>query len=72
MRTCETCQRAKPSAHATSPLASLPGPKECWESINMDFMFGLPTDGDGNTGIVVFVDRLTSQDGSVSGGVGRD
>ena len=24
----------------------------------MNFMFGLPTDGDGNTGIVVFVDQL--------------
>ena len=25
----------------------------------MDFLFGLPKDSDGNTGIVVFVDRLS-------------
>ena len=25
----------------------------------MDFVFGLPKDSDGNTGIVVFVDRLS-------------
>ena len=25
----------------------------------MDFVFGLPKDGHGNTGIVVFVDRLS-------------
>ena len=59
VRTCETCQRVKPSAHATAPLASLPVPSGCWESVSMDFMFGLPKDSDGNTGIVVFVDRLS-------------
>jgi hypothetical protein len=59
VRTCETCQRVKPSAHATAPLASLPVPTGCWESMSMDFVFGLPKDSDGNTGIVVFVDRLS-------------
>ena len=49
----------KPSAHATAPLASLPVPTGCWESISMDFVFGLPKDLEGNTGIVVFVDRLS-------------
>ena len=29
VRACETCQRVKPSAHATAPLASLPVPTEC-------------------------------------------
>ena len=28
----------------------------------MDFVFGLPKDSDGNTGIVVFVDRLSKMD----------
>ena len=28
----------------------------------MDFMFGLPKDAQGNTGIVVFVDRLSNMD----------
>ena len=57
VRTCETCQRVKPSPHSAAPLASLPIPTGCWESISMDFVFGLPKDGHGNTGIVVFVDR---------------
>ena len=59
VRTFETCQRVKPSAHAAAPLASLPVPTGCWESMSMDFVFGLPKDSEGNTGIVVFVDRLS-------------
>ena len=59
VRSCETCQRVKPSAHAVAPLASLPVPTGCWESISMDFVFGLPKDRVGNTGIVDFVDRLS-------------
>ena len=59
VRTCETCQRVKPSPHSAAPLASLPVPTGCWESISMDFVFGLPKDSHGNTGIVVFVDRLS-------------
>ena len=59
VRTCETCQRVKPSAHASAPLASLPVPKGCWKPISIDFVFGLPKDSDGNTCIVVFVDRLS-------------
>ncbi|KAG2766475.1 hypothetical protein Pcac1_g22087 [Phytophthora cactorum] len=52
VRTCETCQRMKYSPHAAAPLASLPVPTGCWQSISMDFMFGLPKDKAGNTGIV--------------------
>ena len=59
VRTCEMCQRVKPSPHSAAPLASLPIPTGCWESISMDFVFGLPKDSHGNTGIVVFVDRLS-------------
>ncbi|KAG3248606.1 hypothetical protein PI124_g6711 [Phytophthora idaei] len=59
VRTCETCQRTKSSPHAAAPLASLPVPTGCWQSISMDFLFGLPKDKAGNTGIVVFVDRLS-------------
>uniref|UniRef100_H3H286 Integrase catalytic domain-containing protein n=1 Tax=Phytophthora ramorum TaxID=164328 RepID=H3H286_PHYRM len=59
VRTCETCLRVKPSPYAAAPLASLPIPSGCWESMSMDFVFGLPKDSDGNTGIVVFVDRLS-------------
>ena len=59
MRTCETCQRVKPSVHVAAPLASLPVPTGCWESMSMDFVFDLPKDSEGNTGILVFVDRLS-------------
>ena len=62
VRTCETCQRMKPPAHAAVPLASLPVPTGCWESMIMDFVFGLPKNSEGNTGIVVFVDRLIKID----------
>ena len=45
-----------------APLASLPVPTGCWEFISMDFVFGIPKDCDVNTGIVVFVDRLSKMD----------
>ncbi|RAW21826.1 hypothetical protein PC110_g21731 [Phytophthora cactorum] len=59
VRTCETCQRTKSSPHAAVPLASLPVPTGCWQSISIDFLFGFPDDKAGNTGIMVFVDRLS-------------
>ena len=49
----------KHSAHAAAPLASLPITFGCCKPISMDFMFGLPKDAQGNTGIVVFVGRLS-------------
>ncbi|GMF37902.1 unnamed protein product [Phytophthora fragariaefolia] len=59
VRTCETYQRVKPAPHATATLASLPVPSGCCQSISMDFVFGLPPDAAGNTGVVVFIDRLS-------------
>ncbi|GMF44992.1 unnamed protein product [Phytophthora fragariaefolia] len=60
VRTCETCQRGvKHAPHAAAPLASLPVPSGCWQSISMNFMFGLSPGAPGNTGVVVFVDRLS-------------
>ncbi|KAI9922811.1 hypothetical protein PsorP6_000440 [Peronosclerospora sorghi] len=56
---CEICQRVKPAQSAQVPLQSLPVPTECWKSISMDFVFGLPPDNSRKTGIVVFVDRLS-------------
>ena len=53
------CVRVEPSAHAAAPLASLPVPTGCWDSMSMDFVFTLPKDSEGNTGIVVFVDQLS-------------
>ncbi|POM80495.1 Pol protein [Phytophthora palmivora] len=59
VKTCETCQRVKSSGHTSSPLQSLPVPADCWKSMSLDFVFGLPTDDKGNTGILVFVCRLS-------------
>ena len=59
MRTCETCQRVKPSDHAAALLASLPIHSGCWESISMGFTLGSPKDAQGNTGIMVCVGRLS-------------
>ncbi|KAG3129125.1 hypothetical protein PC128_g26902 [Phytophthora cactorum] len=42
-----------------APLQSLPTPPECWQSISMDFVFGLPPDSKRRTGVVVFVDRFS-------------
>uniref|UniRef100_A0AAV1TA64 Integrase catalytic domain-containing protein n=1 Tax=Peronospora matthiolae TaxID=2874970 RepID=A0AAV1TA64_9STRA len=59
VRACEVCQRVKSSPSLRAPLQPLPVPAECWESISMDFVFGLPKDARGNTGILVFVDRFS-------------
>uniref|UniRef100_A0AAV1UAL9 Integrase catalytic domain-containing protein n=1 Tax=Peronospora matthiolae TaxID=2874970 RepID=A0AAV1UAL9_9STRA len=56
VRACEVCQRVKSSPSLRAPLQPLPVPDECWESISMDFVFELPKDVRGNTGILVFVD----------------
>jgi hypothetical protein len=55
----KTCQRVKPSPGAAAPLMSLPVPEDCWRSVSMDFIFELPPDGQGHTGILVFVCRLS-------------
>ncbi|KAG2773207.1 Transposon Tf2-6 polyprotein [Phytophthora cactorum] len=59
VKTCETCQRVKPAGHASAPLQSLPVPVDCWKLMSLDFVFGLPADDHGNTGILVFVCRLS-------------
>ncbi|POM69647.1 Reverse transcriptase [Phytophthora palmivora] len=51
--------KVKPSGHASAPLQSLPVPADCWKSMNLDFVFGLPADDKGNTGILVFACRLS-------------
>ena len=51
VKTCETCQRVKPLPSTAAPLQSLPVPE--------DFIFDLPEDRYGHTGIMVFVCRLS-------------
>uniref|UniRef100_A0AAV1V8N4 Reverse transcriptase domain-containing protein n=1 Tax=Peronospora matthiolae TaxID=2874970 RepID=A0AAV1V8N4_9STRA len=53
VRACEVCQRVKSSPSLRAPLQPLPVPAASWESISMDFVFGLPKDARGNTGILV-------------------
>ncbi|KAG2960384.1 hypothetical protein PC119_g26399 [Phytophthora cactorum] len=59
VRACEVYQRVKPAAFSQAPLQSLPTPSECWQSISMDFVFGLPPGSKRRTGAVVFVDRFS-------------
>ncbi|KAF1326177.1 Pol protein, partial [Globisporangium splendens] len=59
VRTCEICQRVKPSGSTQAPLRSLAVPSDSWKSVSMDFIFGLPRDTHGRSGILVFVDRFS-------------
>jgi hypothetical protein len=59
IRACEVCQRVKPAPSLRAPLQSLPVPIECWKSVSMDFIFGLPEDDNKNNGILVLVDRFS-------------
>ena len=59
VRSCERCQRVKPSKSNQAPLNPLPIANNAWDSVSMDFVFGLPPDDNGNTGILVFVDRFS-------------
>ncbi|POM59899.1 reverse transcriptase [Phytophthora palmivora] len=59
VKTCEACQRVKPSGHDSASLQSLPVPVNCWKSISLDFVFGLPADDKGNIGILVFVCHMS-------------
>ncbi|KAG3133271.1 hypothetical protein PC128_g26358 [Phytophthora cactorum] len=59
VRASEVCERVKPAAFSQAPLQSLPTPSECWQSISMDFVFGLPPDSKRRTGVVAFVDRFS-------------
>ncbi|KAG3153856.1 hypothetical protein PC128_g22479 [Phytophthora cactorum] len=59
VRACEVCQRVKPAAFSQASLQALPTPSECWQSISINFVFGLPLDSKRRTGVVVFVDRFS-------------
>ncbi|KAE9290632.1 hypothetical protein PR003_g25242 [Phytophthora rubi] len=58
-RSCEICQRVKPAASKQAPLRPLPIATSAWRSVSMDFIFGLPRDAEGRTGVLVFVDRFS-------------
>ena len=61
IRSCDVCQRAKPSRHRTHGLLhSLPTPSAPWLSISMDHIVELPLSR-GYDCVLVVVDRLTKE-----------
>ncbi|MCO5572959.1 hypothetical protein L7F22_026721 [Adiantum nelumboides] len=62
VRSCLVCQRVKyDTGKAYGLLQPLRIPTAPWESIAMDFIFGLPKTSSGNEGIWTIVDRFTKQ-----------
>jgi hypothetical protein len=49
----------KPYPVPNAQLQPLLIPTECWKSVPVDFIFGLPEDAQRNTGIFVFIDRFS-------------
>ena len=57
---CMVCQKVKYDRHKSFGLLQpLPIPNIPWESIAMDFIFGLPKSVNGNTRIWTIVDRFS-------------
>ena len=57
---CMVCQKVKYDwGKAPGLLQPLPIPNAPWESISMDFIFGLPNSTQGNTGIWTIVDPFS-------------
>ncbi|MCO5596548.1 hypothetical protein L7F22_050613 [Adiantum nelumboides] len=62
VRSCLICQRVKyDRGKAYGLLQPLPIPTAPWESIAMDFIFGLSKTSSGNEGIWTIVDRFSKQ-----------
>jgi hypothetical protein len=60
VRSCDECQRNKPSQQATAGLMMpLPIPSYPWQQVTMDLITQLPRSRSGHDAIVVFVDKLT-------------
>ncbi|KAF0721733.1 hypothetical protein Ae201684_018948 [Aphanomyces euteiches] len=56
---CSICQKVKSSPSIRAPAQMLQVPEDVWSSVSMDYIFGLPRDGRGNTGIWTCVDRAS-------------
>ena len=60
VRTCDACQRNKPSQQATAGLLQpLPIPDHPWQQVTMDLITQLPKSHRGHDAIVVFVDKMS-------------
>ena len=59
---CIVCQKVKyERGKASGLLQPLPIPDSPWQSISMDFVFGLPKSTQGNNGIWTIIDRFSKQ-----------
>jgi hypothetical protein len=62
VRTCESCQRNKPSHERPAGLLQpLPIPNQRWDTVTMDFIVRLPETPRKFDAITVFVDKMTKQ-----------
>jgi hypothetical protein len=62
VRSCENCQRNKPSQQAPAGLLQpLPVPDGRWAEVSMDFIGPLPETPRQNNAILVFIDRFTKR-----------
>ncbi|CAD6922683.1 unnamed protein product [Tilletia controversa] len=60
IKTCDLCQRIKPSTHKPyGALDPLSAPSNPWSSVSMDFITDLPKSRSGFTAIFVVVDRFS-------------
>ena len=60
IRTCDSCQRNKPShTHPHGLLQSLPIPSRPWQCVTLDLIITLPMTARGHDAIVTFVDKFT-------------
>jgi transposase InsO family protein len=60
VRTCDSCQRCKPSnLKPPGLLRPLPIPTQNWECIAMDFIVRMPLTASGHDAVFTVVDRLT-------------
>jgi hypothetical protein len=56
----DSCQRIRQNIQKYGGfLQSLPIPEKQWQTVSMDLILALPPTLDGNTSLVVFVDKLT-------------
>jgi hypothetical protein len=59
VRRCDVCQRVKPTKSTQAPLQSLKIPEYVWTDIGLDYIFGFPKNNKNQTGILVFICRLS-------------